>query len=366
MECAVELDVGDRLLLIGDVDLGERLVGLIFKSHADAAVKGAAIGIDIDGGINGGDFGLEEVFVLFKLAFVVGLDVAACFGIEILVEDVSVVEIPSTGAGGDDGEEQRKRGKPGCEQKRLAGAGAERVLGSAARQCDGDDAEDSRDREPVDDRPEQGRNEVTVAVHVGVDIGGSLADEVEGVLPAKAVEDGHEDKEPDQDGIADKLVRNHGLNEEGKKGEGDYLREGHDVELFDVLKEFVVVVTEERLHQNADEHSEGEEDDLDDQDGGEAGEPVGGLAHGQRVMDAVEVSIALAPEEFRGIETRDNEEEKQGAALDGLDHQVRDRPDVLLSDAASEITVVNPEGEEQGDEGPEWYVTKDIAQAEAG
>ena len=67
---------------------------------------------------------------------------------------------------------------------------------------------------------------------------------------------------------------------------------------------------------------------FDDDDGSEAREPVGGLAHGQSIMDAVEVRVALAPEQFCGVESRNNEEEEQGAALDRLDHEVGDGPDV--------------------------------------
>ena len=125
VERAVELDVGDRLLLIGEMDLRDRLVGLVLQRHADGSVEGAALGIDIDGGIDGGDLGLQQVFVLLELAFVVGLDVAARLGVEILVEDVGVVEVPGAGAGGDEGEEQGERGEPGSALKGQAGAGAQ-------------------------------------------------------------------------------------------------------------------------------------------------------------------------------------------------------------------------------------------------
>ncbi len=105
---------------------------------------------------------------------------------------------------------------------------------------------------------------------------------------------------------------------------------------------------------------------LDDDDGGEAGEPVGRLAHGQGVVDAVEVVVALAPEELRGIEGRDDKEKKKSTAFDGLHHEVGNRPDVLFSEAAGEVAVVDPEGDEQGDDGPERYVAENVAQAEAG
>ena len=237
VERAVELEVGDRLLLIGNVDLWDRLVGLVLESHADVSVEGAALGIDVDGGIDRGDFGLQQVFVLLELAFVVGLNVAARLGVEVFVEDVSVVEVPGAGAGGDDGEKQAQAGPAGERSRRASRARARRES-SAPRRAKAmeTDAQHGRDREPVGDRPEQGRDEVAVAVHVGVGVGGDLAEEVQRVLPAKAVEDGHEDEDADHDAVAHKLVRDHGLDEEREQDEDQDLREGHDVELFEVLQ----------------------------------------------------------------------------------------------------------------------------------
>ena len=81
MERAIEFDVGDRVPLVGDMDLRNRLVGLVLETHADAAVEGTAVRIDVDRGVDGRDLGLEQVFVLFELAFVVGLNVAARLGV---------------------------------------------------------------------------------------------------------------------------------------------------------------------------------------------------------------------------------------------------------------------------------------------
>ena len=133
-----------------------------------------------------------------------------------------------------------------------------------------------------------------------------MAEQVETIFPAKVVEDRYEDEEADHDAVTHKLIRDDGLDEEREKYECEDLREGNDVELLQILKELVMVIARDGLHQNADEHGDGEEDDLDDDNGGEAGEPVGGLAHGQSVMDSAEVGIALAPEELRGIERCDN------------------------------------------------------------
>ncbi len=94
---------------------------------------------------------------------------------------------------------------------------------------------------------------MAVAVHVGVGVGGGVAEEVEGVLPAEVVEDGHDDEDADDDAVADELVGDHGLDEEGEENEDEDLREGNDVELFEVLEELVVVVAGDGLHEDAAE-----------------------------------------------------------------------------------------------------------------
>ena len=107
------------------------------------------------------------------------------------------------------------------------------------------------DREPIDDRPEQRRHEVAVAVHVGVGVGGRLAEEIERVLPAEAEQDRHQDEDADHNAVAHKLVRDHGLDEEGEKRESEHLREGHEVEFFEILQQLVMVVAGDGLHDDA-------------------------------------------------------------------------------------------------------------------
>src|SRR6202035_3849069 len=105
------------------------------------------------------------------------------------------------------------------------------VWGAPRSQSDGDDGEQGGDGEPVGGRPEERRNEVAVAVHVRVGVGRGAAEEVEGVLPAEAEEDGIEDEDADDDAVADELVGHNGLDEERQQGEGEDLGEGDEVEL---------------------------------------------------------------------------------------------------------------------------------------
>ena len=299
-----------------------------------------------------------------EVAFVVGLDVAALLGVEVFVEDVRVVEVPGAGADGDESEKQGRRDEPRSALQREAGAGAQGVFGSAAGERDGDDAQHSEDRQPVGDRPEQRGDEVAVAVHVGVGVGGDLAEEVERVLPAEVEEDGHQHEDADHDAVAHELVRHDGLHEQCEQDEDEDLREGDEIELLEVLQQLVVVVAGDGLHDDADQHGDREQDELDDHDRRELGEPVGGLSHGQRVVDAVEMGVALAPDQLRGVEGGDDEEKEQRAAFDGLHHEVGDGPDVLFRNPPGEMAVVDGEGDDEGDDGPERNLAHNVAHAQ--
>jgi len=77
VERPIKLEVADRLPQICNVDLLDRLVRLILERDAHVPVERAAVWVNVDGGIDRGDLGLQKVFVLFELAFVIGLDVTA-------------------------------------------------------------------------------------------------------------------------------------------------------------------------------------------------------------------------------------------------------------------------------------------------
>src|SRR5260370_8405467 len=101
-----------------------------------------------------------------------------------------------------------------------------------------------------------------------------------------------------------------------------------------------MMVTGCGLHHDADKHGEGEKDHFDDGNGSEARKPVDGLAHGQSIVDAIEVRVALTPEQLCGVESRNNEEEKQSAALDRLDHEGAYWPDADLSHPPAALSVL--------------------------
>ena len=92
--------------------------------------------------------------------------------------------------------------------------------------------------------------------------------------------------------------------------------------------QLVVVVAGDRLHGDADEHRHREQHELHERDRRELREPVGRLAHRQRVVDAVEMVVALAPDQLPGVQRGDDVEEQRRAAFHRLQHQVRDGPDV--------------------------------------
>ena len=76
-------------------------------------------------------------------------------------------------------------------------------------------------------------------------------------------------------------------------------------------------------------------------------------AQGQRVVDAVEAGVALAPDEFGGVQRGNDEEEQRGGAFDRLQHQIGHGPDIAAGNAAGEVAVVDRERNQQSDDAPE-------------
>ena len=348
--------------LVGDVNLIDGLVEFVLQDVRAGAFEGAALGMDVDFGIDADDFGLGQEFVFFVVALVVGLDAAALLGGEKFVADVGIQVIPSAAGDGDD-EEEDERGNETWEALRGdLGSSSPTVFGAAARECDREDSEHGHDREPIDDGPSESGDEMAVAVHVAVGVGGSLAWKIERVLETVAKQNRERDEETDDDSVADEFVADDGLNEESEEGEDEHLGIGDDEKFLEVLGDFEVVVAGEGLHEDAANHGDGEEDEFGDGEREELAEPVGGLAHGERVVDAVEMRIALAPDEFSGVERRDDEEKESRGAFDGLHHEKGDRPDVAAGDASGEVAVVDGEGDQKADERPERDFVKDVGE----
>ncbi len=73
-----------------------------------------------------------------------------------------------------------------------------------------------------------------------------------------------QDEDTDDDSVADEFVADYGLDEEGQKHEGQNLGIDDEEEFLEVLAEFVVVVAEDGLHEDAAGHGDEEEDDFGD------------------------------------------------------------------------------------------------------
>src|ERR1019366_3408693 len=90
------------------------------------------------------------------------------------------------------------------------------------------------------------------------------------------------------------------------------------------------------------------------------------VGNGQRVVDAGELRVAFAPDEFGGVERSDNVEKEGSAAFDGLQHEVGHGPDILAGDAAGEVAVVESQAGHQYDDAPERDLGQDVCDAQAG
>jgi hypothetical protein len=351
---------------VGDVDLVDGCGCLVLEQVVAGAGEGAALGEDIDVGVHGDDLGHGEELVFFVVALVLGLDLSSLGGGDVLVEDVGVVVEPATAAEGDEHEEE-ERGEQGG--KALTGepeAGRPAFFCTAQGERDGEDGEDAHEAQPVGRRPDEAWNEVAITVHVRVGGRDGGGDEVECVLPTEVGEgDGHEEHEND-DAVADELVRDDSLYEERHEAEDEYLGQDHQVEFLCILKELVVVVASNGLHDDATESGDGEHDDFDEAESGELGEPIGCFAHGQRIVDAGEACVALAPDEFGCVEGSDDVQEDYGAAFNGLQHEIGDGPDDFAAHPAGEVAAVESECGHEEEDSPEGNFVNDVRDADAG
>src|ERR1700722_8142909 len=91
-EGTVEAEVRYRLPAIDDVDLGNRVWCFVLKEEVARAREGAALGKDVDVGVDGEDFGLGKELILFEVSLVLGLNVTLCRGANELIKVVSVIE----------------------------------------------------------------------------------------------------------------------------------------------------------------------------------------------------------------------------------------------------------------------------------
>ena len=121
------------------------------------------------------------------------------------------------------------------------------------------------------------------------------------------------------------------LDEESEEGEAQHLRQGNDVELLEILQKLVMVIAGDGLHDDAARSivTASRITSTITMAVSLESQSVVSL-HGQSVMDAVEMVVAFAPDEFRGIEGGDDIEEERRAAFDSLEHEIGDWPNVCL------------------------------------
>src|ERR1700692_3881496 len=95
-------------------------------------------------------------------------------------------------------------------------------------------------------------------------------------------QDRGEKEDPDHETVSDKLMAEHSLQEKSQQSEHEDMGKGDEVELLEVLDQFVMVVPGQGLTEEATEQDDGEQEEFNEREGTEPGEPVGRLPHGQR------------------------------------------------------------------------------------
>src|SRR5271170_2566246 len=185
------------------MNLGDGRRSLVLENEVSCSGERPALGEDVDVGVDGDDFGLRKVLVLLIVALVLGLDLAAGFGVDIAVQDMGVVKEPAAAANHKQQKKDSGRRQARCAHASELEPGAPALLSTATSDRDRDHTEQSGEGQPVGGRPEQGGNEMSVSVHVGIGGAGGVADQVERVLPSEALQNGNDDEDGDDNAMAD-------------------------------------------------------------------------------------------------------------------------------------------------------------------
>ncbi len=141
---------------------------------------------------------------------------------------------------------------------------------------------------------------------------------------------------------------------------------GDEVKLLEVLEQLVVVVSGDRLADDAAEQDDGQQEEFDEREGAELRKPIGGLTHGQRIVDASKCVSRSRQTSSPAYSVAMMRKMKHGAAFDRLQHEVGDWINVAPRAAASEVAVGEHENHHRADDAPEGKLVQDVRDAEAG
>src|SRR5215467_11486354 len=116
------------------------------------------------------------------------------------------------------------------------------------------------------------------------------------------------------------LVVHDGVNKESEDAEDPVSDELIAEEGFEVEAKLEVVIAMGKLDEETAEHHNEHEQDLDEHEREELACEQDPAADGKRVHDLVEAGVALAPDEFAGVEGDDGEDEDGKSAAAEVDH----------------------------------------------
>jgi hypothetical protein len=166
VEGAVEVNVGDRLLDIDYVYLRDGCRRFVLQDEVAGSREGAPLGEDVDGCVYGDDLGLRKTLIFLEVALVLRLDITPSLAVQVFVEDVGIVKVPAAAADGDEQEADTSRNEGARATTGEAQAGGPGVVGTPGRKGNGEHAQEGGDAKPIGDGPEDGRDEMTISIHI--------------------------------------------------------------------------------------------------------------------------------------------------------------------------------------------------------
>ena len=123
-------------------------------------------------------------------------------------------------------------------------------------------------------------------------------------------------------------MRHQHLHEHREHGEQHGQRRAGQHEPLQVVQQLEVGVALQRLHHHAGQHRDEQRGRQDERDRNDLRDDERPVRRRRRVDDLVDAAVAVAPDQFAGVEDRDDDRDDREGAVQVDDHQPRHREDL--------------------------------------
>ena len=295
----------------------------VVTTHADTLLEREEIDVEH----HRGDLRLRLGLGRLVLLLVVDLALLPAGRGLVVVEDVGVPEDERADRDEDGGRAGRQAARAGVDPRAsLDPALAPRARRAAGPEQVGDDQQEHRRGAPVRLERSHPRQEVAVAVDVGVRRARHAAELVEVVLEAEPAREQQRRVVDDHQEVAEVLVVDDRVHRDRQGADQPVADQVDGQEVVEIEADLEVRVALRGLDRHAAQHQAELQHQRHEHQRHQLGDQRQPGRRRQGVADLVEAVVALAPDELAGIERDDDEHERREAARDQAEQLEGDRP----------------------------------------